>query len=148
MGQRISRWAPFLAVMMISGARGQDSVVERLDRLERQNQELLAEVRALRAEIAATAAAKTTTTAAASAQTEGRAADVTEQVQVQQARIEEHEQSKVESEHRMPVQLSGMLLFNAFVNGRNASGTAAPLVAGLTPDPSPLSGGTAKHSWL
>jgi hypothetical protein len=113
-------------------------LTERLERLEQQNLQLAAEVRALRAEIAA----------AKEAQQLPEASPLAEQLAVQEKRIEEHEQSKLESEHRLPVQLSGMLLFNAYLNGRNAAGTAAPLVAGLTPDPSPLNGATFRQSIL
>ena len=116
-------------------------VVERLERLEEQNKQLLTEVRALREELSG----KRSTPEPSLAQPEP---PLTERVEVLEQRSADHEQSKLESEHRLPVQLSGMLLFNAFVNGRNAAGTPMPVVAGLNPDPSPLSGGTFRQSIL
>ena len=115
-------------------------VMERLERLEEQNKILVNEVRSLREELSGKR------TAEASAQVE--TPPLTERVEVLEQRSADHEQSKLETEHRLPVQLSGMLLFNAFVNGRNAAGTQMPLVAGLTPDPSPVSGGTFRQSIL
>ena len=115
-------------------------VVERLERLEEQNKQLLSEVRALREELSGKRATE------AAAQEPPSAPPLTERVEVLEQRSADHEQSKLETEHRMPVQLSGMLLFNAFANGRNASGTQMPLVAGLTPDASPITGGTFRQS--
>ena len=116
-------------------------VVERLERLEEQNKQLLSEVRALREELSGKRAPE-------AAPEQPSAPPLTERVEVLEQRSSDHEQSKLESEHRMPVQLSGMLLFNAFVNGRNASGAQMPLVAGLTPDASPITGGTFRQSIL
>ena len=118
-------------------------VMERLEKLEEQNKQLLQEVKALREEVSAKRAAPADAPVA-----EATVAPLTERVDVLEQRSADHEQSKLEAEHRMPVQLSGMLLFNAFVNGRNAAGTQMPLVAGLTPDPSPVNGGTFRQSIL
>ena len=111
-------------------------VVERLERLEQQNKQLQSEVRALRDELSGRKTPELST------------APLTERVDVLEQRSAEHEQAKLESEHKLPVQLSGMILFNAFVNGRNAAGTQIPLVAGLTPDPSAVGGGTFRQSLI
>jgi hypothetical protein len=60
-------------------------------------------------------------------------APVAERLDVQEARTEELAQSKVETSQRMPVSLTGMLLFNAFANGRYGGGLQEPVAAGLNP---------------
>ena len=121
-------------------------VLERLDRLEEQNKELVQEIHALREELAGKRAVAAAAPAAAGAASPAAAAPLEERVGVLEQRTAEHELSKIETEHRMPVQLTGMLLFNSFIDGRNASGTQAPLVAGTSPDTSPLAGGTFRQS--
>ena len=95
------------------------AVVERLERLEKQNQELLQEVRALRAALAAPK--------------ETQQAPVEERVEVLEQRVEEQAQSKVEAANKLPVRLTGMVLFNAFHNGRQAGGVDSPTLAALEP---------------
>lgn len=122
-------------------------VLERLERLEQQNRELLGEIRALRTEISTAQSPPATREApAAGVVTTATGGTLAERVEVLEQRTADHEQSKLETEHRLPVQLSGMMLFNAFVNGKNAAGVGAPLVAGLSPDVSPTSGGTFRQS--
>jgi hypothetical protein len=43
------------------------------------------------------------------------------------------DQSKVAASQRFPISLTGMLLFNAFMNGRNSGGAEYPVVAGASP---------------
>ncbi len=114
-----------MAALMAAGAWAQDQsrpdlrqILDRLERLEDQNRSLIAEIRALRAELASQKGQPIP----AEPQTEEREA-------VQDRRIEEHEQAKVESEHKLPVRLSGMLLFNAFANGRYSGDAMYPTVA-------------------
>src|SRR5450432_1303972 len=116
-------------------------VVERLERLEEQNKQLLLEVRALREELSGKRVTPVTEIREPASEP-AAAAPLAERVEVLEQRSAEHEQSKLETEHKMPVQLSGMVLFNAFVNGKNAGGNQMPLVASSTADPSPVSGGT------
>jgi hypothetical protein len=99
-------------------------VLDRLDRLEAQNQALMTEIRALRQQLAASpqAAAQAVTQA-------GDAQPVEERLEVAEQRIADLDQSKVASEHRSPVTLTGMLLFNAFANGKGSAGTDNPVVA-------------------
>jgi len=99
-------------------------ILERLDRLEKQNQQLLDEIRELRQMLGATAAAP----AAA-----GTSPPLTERLDVQESRTAELAQSKVETSQRMPLSLTGMLLFNAYHNGRSGGGLQDPVAAGLTP---------------
>ncbi len=108
-------------------------ILARLDRLERQNDELMQEVRQLRQELKTERAP----------QTPGPASAV-DQMAVQQARIDEQAQSKVEAEHKLPLRITGMALFNAFVDshadGGLSSGTV-PLAPGK-----PTAGGTLNQS--
>ncbi len=95
--------------------------LERLDRLEQQNQELMAEIRQLRAELQKPA--------------EPPAPPLAERMDVQESRTAELAQTKIESSRKFPIALTGMLLFNAFHNGRNGGGLQYPVTAGLTPSP-------------
>jgi len=91
---------------------GQDQVLQqilqRLDTLERQNRELLEEVKQLRQ-----AQAPSVATAAAP--------PLDERVKVAETRIEEQAQTKVESSQKFPLAVNGTLLFNAFANNQKAS---------------------------
>jgi len=118
-------------------------ILQRLDRLEEENQALVSEVRQLREELGLKK------NAAPAPLTEGQPASppIDEQLAIQQERIEEHEQGKVGTEHRLPVQLTGMVLFNAFLNGRNSGPQLDPVVA--VPNSSQgTGGGTLRQSVL
>ena len=95
-------------------------ILDRLDRLERENRNLADEVHALRSELAVSRAP-------AGAQE----APVEERVAVVERRTEDLSQSKVEAGQRLPVTLTGMVLFNAFLNSRASGGFQAPLAASL-----------------
>jgi hypothetical protein len=109
-------------------------VIDRLDRLEAQNRDLMAEIRALRLQLAAgQPPGAEPPDAGASPQ------PVAERVQIAEQRIADLDQSKVSSEHRLPVTLTGMLLFNTFLNGKGAGGADNPTV--LPPNGGQASGG-------
>src|SRR5262249_54309200 len=93
-------------------------------RLEAQNQELLTEIKALREQLGRSSQAVSSPTApvVADVPTEDR-------VEVQERRIAEMDQAKVGSDHRLPVSLTGMVLFNAFLNGKGAGGGQYPVLA-------------------
>jgi len=100
-------------------------VIERLDRLEAQNRELMTEILALRQQLAATQPAP--------ADTGQQAAEVppqplAERVEIAERRLAELDQTKVSSEHRLPLTFTGMLLFNTFWNGKDAVGADNPTV--------------------
>lgn len=99
-------------------------ILERLDRLEQQSRELLSEIRSLRQEL---------TAARVQASGSGEKAPVEERVAVNERRIDDLAQTRIETEHRLPVQLSGMVLFNAFLNGRSAGDQQYPVAAATTP---------------
>ena len=119
-------------------------VLARLDRIEQQNQELTGEIRALRQELAASQGHQATSAGSApgtSSPSNGALAeDLAEKLDVQERRLEEQAQTKVESSQHLPIRITGMALFNAFLNsGRPDSGSVVPVTAPLGGDG--LSGG-------
>jgi hypothetical protein len=109
-------------------------VLDRLDRLESENQKLLEEIRELRTQL--------TNPPPSTAP----APSVEERLDVEESRTAELAQSKVEASQRMPLSLTGMLLFNAFANGKY-SGAALndPVTANLAPGQR-LSGATLRQT--
>jgi len=109
-------------------------ILERLDRLESQNQELLEEIRMLRAEVGSArgepAAAPLPETAAAAAS--AAPATVEQRLDIQEQRTAEQAQSKVESSQKFPIRVTGMALFNAFVNSNQSGGYEYPTAASPT----------------
>src|SRR5579872_2837778 len=105
-------------------------ILERLDRLEKQNQDLTAEVGALRKELsearAVTEAAKSTPP------------NIPERIDVQEHRVEEMAQSKVESSQHFPIRITGMALFNSYINTKSGAPDIPMLVQ---PAGGPLTGG-------
>ncbi|HUB82711.1 MAG TPA: hypothetical protein VMB03_28130 [Bryobacteraceae bacterium] len=100
------------------------AILERLDRLERENRAMAEEIQALRAELTAAHAAPATP-----APPPGT---LDEKVDIQGQRIEEQAQTKVESSQKFPISLTGMVLVNAFVNSRQNGGADYPTAASLT----------------
>lgn len=127
-------------------------VLSRLERLEKNNQMLTEEVRALRKELAAVRAPAPAAVSAAIPSTDGPEIPAAPQAApesqaVQEARIEELAQTKVESSQRFPIRITGMALFNAFVNGRHNSQADNPTIASLT-KADDTGGGTLRQSTL
>jgi hypothetical protein len=125
-------------------------VLDRLDRIERENKDLAEQVRALRAELAASRAP--TTTAAATPSTPPApeppsTPPLEEKIAVDEARIAEQAQSKVEASQKLPITLTGMVLFNAFLNGRANGGAEYPTTASQT-NSSSAGGATLSQSIL
>jgi hypothetical protein len=107
------------------GAYGQSApqvqaILDRLDQLEKDNQALLEEVRALRQEVSVLHAPTTSQTA-------------DERQAVDENRVDEMAQTKVEASQKFPIRITGMALFNASVNGRFNGNMENPLVASSTP---------------
>jgi hypothetical protein len=89
-------------------------ILERLDRLEQENRALSEQVRALQAQLGTTAPPPPT---------------VDERLDIQQQRIEEQAQTKVETSQKFPIRIAGMALFNAFLNSKQSGGNDYPVVA-------------------
>jgi hypothetical protein len=114
-------------------------IMERLDRVERENRSLSEELRALRAELAATSresrgAVNTAAAEPANASVVAATgvADLEEKQEIQQQRLEELQQTKVEASQKFPIRLTGMALFNAFMNSKQNGGSEYPVVATAT----------------
>ncbi|HVW83626.1 MAG TPA: hypothetical protein VHB50_03060, partial [Bryobacteraceae bacterium] len=107
----------FLPSLLAQTNDNMQRILDRLDRLEKENQQLLQEIQDLRREI----------------RNEQPPATVTERLQVQEARTAELAQTKVETSQKMPVSLTGMVLFNAFANGKSGGALQDPIAAQLTP---------------
>ncbi|HLK48439.1 MAG TPA: hypothetical protein VKT49_09905 [Bryobacteraceae bacterium] len=112
-----------------------NAIMERLDRLEQENRTLSDEVKSLRGELASLRGAAETNQAA----TAGR-------VDLQERRIEEQAQSKVEASQKFPIRLTGMALFNAFADSKQSGGVDYPVVA--APQGPGHAGATVRQSIL
>ena len=148
------RYGLVLMVPAALFAQGQpeiQQILDRLQRLEDQNRELTAEIHALRQLLSQRDAAahpgETTPEPVVqqSAPEAEAAAPLSERVAVNEQRIRDLDQSKVEAEHKLPVRLTGTLLFNAFMNGRNSGGQQYPVVAAGT-STGATDGGTLRQS--
>jgi hypothetical protein len=105
-------------------------IIDRLDRLEQENHQLADEVHSLRTELAAAKGqvpAESQATQAQPVQTPPTP-PLDERVQVAEQRVADLSQEKVEASQRFPISLTGMVLFNAFLNGKNAAGDEDPTV--------------------
>ncbi|HCC58890.1 MAG TPA: hypothetical protein DEQ47_16840 [Solibacterales bacterium] len=101
-----------------------DSILGRLDQMEQSNRQLLEEIRSLRAELEQYRKTRAP-----------ESPPVEERVAVQEQQTAELAQTKVEASQKMPVSLTGMLLFNAFHNGPHGGSSEDPVVAGTASSP-------------
>lgn len=101
------------AALAAQPASDMQRILERLDRLERENRALAEEVRALRQEVAAARGEP----------------DLEERIAVNERRTEELAQSKVETSGKLPLSITGMALFNAYWNGPHGGDSQYPLIA-------------------
>jgi hypothetical protein len=148
----------FAAIASLAGAQTPpdlQAILERLDRLEAQNQELMKEIRALREQLAGATTGVTTAAAPAAAaqppaQSDAQgatgtpteaAATVAEKVAVQQQQIAQLDQEKVSTDHRLPLSITGMVLFNGYWTGQGAGGAANPTTAAEPSTPGQAAGG-------
>jgi hypothetical protein len=95
----------------------------RLQESQKEIQRLQDELAALQAQFPATAQTPATATVATAP------ADTAEKVDILQAEVKTHEQIKVESASKYPVRLTGLVLFNAFVNSGNVDNLDLPSIA-------------------
>src|ERR1019366_4554299 len=92
-------------------------ILERLDRLEAENRALSEQVRAFQAQLGTAVPPPPTTE---------------ERLDIQERRVEEQAQTKVEASQKFPIRLTGMALFNAFANSKQSGGSDYPVVAAPT----------------
>jgi hypothetical protein len=129
---RLFRKAAVLAALLPGVMAAQEraefqQILERLDRLEKQNRELLDQVSALRQELSAARGIPQT------GAPPPPVAELQERSAVQQQQIQDLAQSKVEAAQRFPIRITGMALFNAYLNSANNGGAQNPTVAAQTP---------------
>lgn len=114
-------------------------VLDRLERLEEQNRAMAEEIRQLRQQLAAAHSVPSPPATAPPT--------MEERLDVQESRLQELAQTRVSSENHHSISLGGMLLFNAYRNGRangdNLNPTTASLNAGNN-----LGGATVRQSVL
>jgi hypothetical protein len=132
-GLAMASWPLFL------GAQTQPElarILERLDRLERENRALTEEVRALRAKVdpAGSPASEpsdgqSVPDAVPASTPASPAATLEDKVEIQGQRIDELAQTKVEAAQKFPIRIAGMAIFNAFENSRQSGGVEYPLTA-------------------
>ena len=91
-------------------------VLQRMDALEQENRKLIEEVHALRQELDASRGRSIPASTAQENQP-----SLGDQVAVNEHRIEEQAQTKVEASQKFPLSLNGMLLFNAFANSAGST---------------------------
>jgi hypothetical protein len=115
-------------------------ILTRLDRLEKDNRSLTEEVHALRKELAGLHEPHAGAASDGEAVAEDRAA-------VQQSRVEELAQTKVESSQKFPIRITGMALFNAYLNGRHNNQSTNPTIASFA-NGDATGGGTLRQSTL
>jgi len=134
---------PIVAVLLVPPVmRGQEKtdlqqILQRLDRLEEENHQLADEVHALRTELAAARGkpAETQHATAQPAPDQPAEPPLEERVQVTEQRVADLSQEKVEASQRFPISLAGMVLFNAFLNGKSSGGFENPTTASAQPGP-------------
>ncbi|MFL6449105.1 MAG: hypothetical protein ACJ746_15675 [Bryobacteraceae bacterium] len=153
------RWLPFRAIpaafILLSNpvpARPQASdqataILERLDRLEKQNRELQDEIRSLRNLLSQSNPVQQKATPEKQDESDAQSDTASERQQVSEHRIEELAQTKVEASQRFPIHLTGNLLFNAFSNGPYNGGSQDPTAASLVAT-ARNSGGTVRQTVL
>jgi hypothetical protein len=122
-----------LCPLIASGQTSQEitQILQRLDRLERENRALSEQVAKLNAQLAASGASAAPSTENAGASTAAPATPE-ERLDVVEHRVEELAQTKVETSQKFPVRLAGMALFNAFMNSKQSGGVDYPVVAAAT----------------
>ena len=118
-----------------------DEVATRLQRVEQENAQLQQQLTTLQQELVALRQQG----AAASPSTIERVDALGEQVTVNTGRLAEQDQVKVETTQRAPLRLTGMVLFNAFRNGKYSGPLDYPGIAQLAAT-TPNSGGTLRQS--
>ena len=122
--------ALFLAPLLLS-AQSQPSpelksILDRLDRLEQENRSLSEQVQELKTQLAASrgepAATPGVATAAGEAGAVPAAPSTEERLDMQQQRIEEQAQTKVEASQKFPIRITGMALFKSVSSIRGRMG--------------------------
>lgn len=124
------------AVLPAQSSAELQQILERLSRLEAENQRLNTEVKELREALRGSQASAPNAVAIVES-SEGNAepaetpeqVPVEERVAVQEVRVNELARTSVQTSQRLPVSLTGMILFNSYINGSANGGAQNPLIA-------------------
>jgi hypothetical protein len=103
-----------------------DAYQKQLQEMQRQLSELQNQLAAERANPAAPAAAPPNPSASASANS---LEEIRERQAIQESQITTHEQTKVETDSKYPLKVSGLVLFNSYVNTRQVDVSVDPTYA-------------------
>lgn len=107
-----------------------DSYQKQLQELQKQLSELQSQLAAENAHLPAPATSPQNPAASASATATASAVEeIRERQAIQDSQIATHEQTKVETESKYPLKLSGLVLFNGYVNTRQVDVSVAPTYA-------------------
>jgi hypothetical protein len=128
------------AILAAQGSADQSEILKRLERLEQQNRLLMDEIKELRQQLSGVRGQPP-----AEAATRTGQPTVDEKLEVQEKRIEEQSQTKVEASQRYPISITGMALFNSFLTGRYNGGSENPTIASLSAGPA-TSGATMRQT--
>jgi hypothetical protein len=122
-------WPAFLPAQTAADLK---QILDRIERLEKQNQTLTEEVRELRARLGEP----------------GAPAQPEERLAIQERRVEEMAEVKVESANRFPIRVTGMALFNSFWNSAGGvyGGTRADYPVTAPPNGITNAGATVRQS--
>ncbi len=116
-------------------------IIDRLEKLEKENRSLRDEVADLRRQVGGE---KPPT---ANSESSAESKQLAERVEVQETRTADLAQSKVEASSRFPISITGMALFNAFYNTDGNNASQYPTTASLLPTPA-NGGGSFRQSIL
>jgi hypothetical protein len=104
-------------------------LLERVESLERANRALTDEVHALRDKLTDVNSARAAEPPKGEEQPDAPGPPLEEQLAIQNQRIAEQAQTKLESAQRFPIRLKGMLLFNSYLNSKQSGGVDYPTIA-------------------
>jgi hypothetical protein len=107
-----------LALAGCAPAQDLSAILQRIEKLETENRELKAQVKALEDRLDG----KT-------GDSEAAAVPVEQQIAVAQKRVEDLAQTKVEAAQKFPIRIAGMALFNAYLNSKGNGGAQYPVTA-------------------
>lgn len=122
-------------------------IMNRLDALEQENQKLVDEIHALRQELIASRTAVPSHPDAPPAAQNTSQVPLEDRVAVAEQRIREQAQTKIEAAHKLPVAITGTLLFNAFLNSRSPDNAQSSSYSDLMTGPN-RAGATLRQTIL
>ena len=134
---RLCRLLPIAAILYPLAATAQTpaemaGILERLDRLERENRRLSEQVRDLTERLSGAPPAVGTGVPAQTSPEQAPKLTPEDRLDIVERRVDEQAQTKVEASQKFPIRLAGMALFNAFMNSKQSGGSDYPVVAAPT----------------